>query len=124
MNFKKFNSLENTYRQNLIDKVQYEGKDSGQWIVTEKIHGANFSFWCDGHEVLTASRTQFVDGTFFSCQAVINKYSEKILGLHRSNRLGSVLVVYGELFGGNIQKEVFYGDKGFIAFDLVWDDKP
>lgn len=63
MEFKKFSSLENTYRQNLIDKVQYEGKDGGAWIVTEKIHGANFSFWCDGIEVKTASRTQFVYGT-------------------------------------------------------------
>lgn len=121
MEFKKFNSLENTYRQNLIDKVQYEDKDTGQWIVTEKIHGANFSFWCDGVQVLTASRTQFVDGTFFSCQAVINKYSQKVLDLYHKNRIGDNLIIYGELFGGNIQKEVYYGEKDFVAFDLVWD---
>jgi Rnl2 family RNA ligase len=119
MEFQKFSSLENSYRQNLIDKVQYEGKDVGEWVVTEKIHGANFSFWCDGTEVKVASRTQFVDGTFFNCQAVINKYSPLVLDMHKTYlNNGDLLVIYGELFGGNIQKEVEYGEKDFRAFDV------
>lgn len=125
MEFHKFNSLENTYRQNLIDKVQYEGKDVGEWIVTEKIHGANFSFWCDGEEVKVASRSQFVDGTFYNCQAVINRYSDKVLRLTKGLAAeGQTLVIYGELFGGNIQKEVQYGEKDFRAFDVVLDGVP
>src|SRR3990167_3357307 len=113
MEFQKFSSLENTYRQNLIDKVQYEGKDGGLWIATEKLHGANFSFWCDGTEVKVASRTQFVDGTFFNCQAVINKYQDKVMSLWEvlsktEDWTDLTLVIYGELFGGNIQKEVEY----------------
>lgn len=120
MEFKKFSSLENTYRQNLIDKVQYEGKDGGVWVVTEKIHGANFSFWCDGTEVKVASRTQFVDGTFYNCQAVINRYSENILNWCQGFGV-KTFIVYGELFGGNIQKEVQYGEKDFAAFDVVID---
>lgn len=120
MQFSKFNSLENTYRQNLIDKVQYEGKDEGDWIVTEKVHGANFSFWCDGKEVLTASRSQFVDGTFYNCQSVINRYADAILQNHKAVfEEGVVVVIYGELFGKGIQKEVEYGEKDFCAFDLV-----
>lgn len=118
MEFKKFPSLENTYRQNLIDKVQYEGKDQGLWVASEKIHGANFSFWCDGNEVKVASRTQFVDGTFFSCQEVIDKYSQSILDWCRKNTITD-FVVYGELFGKGIQKEVDYGEKDFAAFDVV-----
>lgn len=120
MEFKKFSSLENTYRQNLIDKVQYEGKDGGLWMVTEKIHGANFSFWCDGKEVKTASRTQFVDGTFYNCQAVINRYSRGVLETWASVcKEGDVLTIYGELFGGNVQKEVQYGEKDFKGFDVA-----
>lgn len=122
MEFKKFSSLENTYRQNLIDKVQYEGKDGGLWIATEKLHGANFSFWCDGTEVKVASRTQFVDGTFYNCQAVINRYQDKVMSLWTELCKGDYdfeLVIYGELFGGNVQKEVQYGEKDFRAFDLV-----
>ena len=122
MEFVKFSSLDNTYRQNLIDKIQYEGKDGGTWIATEKLHGANFSFWCDGTEVKVASRTQFVDGTFFNCQAVINEYSPKVLELfHNIPNNPKVITIYGELFGGNIQKEVEYGEKDFRAFDLVVD---
>ena len=122
MQFVKFSSLENTYRQNLIDKVQYEGKDGGEWIATSKLHGANFSFWCDGKEVKVASRTQFVDGTFYNCQAVINRYSESILEYCRDNSVVD-LVIYGELYGNGIQKEVAYGEKDFAAFDVVVDGK-
>lgn len=118
MIFKKFSSLENSYRQNLIDKVQYEGKDGGLWIATEKIHGANFSFWCNGEEVKVASRSQFVDGTFYNCQAVINRYSKGILDWCKSKGVNN-FVVYGELFGDGIQKEVKYGEKDFAAFDVV-----
>lgn len=120
MEFKKFSSLENTYRQNLIDKVQYEGKDVGLWMVTEKLHGANFSFWCDGKEVKTASRTQFVNGTFYNCQAVINRYEQGVLETWSSVcKEGDVLTIYGELFGGNVQKEVQYGEKDFKGFDVA-----
>lgn len=120
MEFKKFSSLENTYRQNLIDKVQYEGKDSGLWIATEKVDGANGSFWCDGKEIKFASRTQFVDGTFFNCQTVINRYSQGILDWCADNGITN-FIVYGELFGGNIQNRVEYGEKDFKAFDVVVD---
>ena len=124
MEFVKFSSLDNTYPQNLIDKLQYEGKDAGLWIATEKLHGANFSFWCDGKEVKVASRTQFVDGTFYNCQAVINKYSDKVLSLfHSIPNNPSQIVIYGELFGGNVQKEVEYGEKDFRAFDMTIDGK-
>lgn len=122
MEFNKFSSLENTYRQNLIDKVQYEGKDGGLWMATEKLHGANFSFWCDGNEVKVASRTQFVDGTFYNCQAVINRYSQAILdGFPYFAKEGQTVIIYGELHGGNVQKEVQYGEKDFKAFDVIID---
>jgi len=125
MEFRKFSSLENTYRTNLLEKIQYEGKDGGLWIATEKLHGANFSFWCDGTEVKVASRTQFVDGTFYNCQAVINKYSDAVLNLfHILTGEHKEIIIYGELFGGNVQKEVEYGEKDFRAFDLVVDGSP
>lgn len=127
MEFHKFSSLDNTYRTNLLEKIQYEGKDGGLWMATEKIHGANFSFWCDGKEVKVASRTQFVDGTFFNCQAVINKYSDIVMELWYNESTGNdstQLIVYGELFGGNIQKEVDYGEKDFRAFDVVVNGNP
>lgn len=125
MEFRKFSSLENTYRTNLLEKIQYEGKDGGLWMATEKLHGANFSFWCDGTEVKIASRTQFVDGTFYNCQAVINKYSQGVLETFRTfYSEGDILVIYGELFGGNVQKEVEYGEKDFKGFDVTVNGTP
>ena len=66
--FKKFSSLENTYNKVFLEKVQLHPCYTQQWIATEKVHGANFSFWWDKENgVRVASRTQFVDGSFFSC---------------------------------------------------------
>ena len=42
--FKKFNSLENSYRDNFISKIREQGFESEEYIVTEKLHGANYSF--------------------------------------------------------------------------------
>jgi hypothetical protein len=53
-----------------------------------------------------------VDGTFFNCQAVINKYSQGVMETWGCFcKEGDILVIYGELFGGNIQREVEYGGK-------------
>lgn len=116
MQFKKFSSLENTYRTNLIEKVIEEGIPTNDWIVTEKVDGANFSFWCDGEQVKVASRNQFVDGTFYGCQEVIDEIAPKILAFCSDNN--TQIVIYGELYGDGIQKRVKYGKKSFVAFDV------
>ena len=123
MNFVKFSSLDNTYRQREMDRLFAEGLHTGEWIVTEKIDGANFSFWCDGAEVRVASRTQFVDGTFFNCSEVIERYESKILDFCKNTNITD-LVIYGELFGDGIQKRVKYGSKDFRAFDVVLNGEP
>lgn len=124
MQFTKFSSLENTYNKKLIDKIVYEGLDSGTWMVTSKIHGANFSFWYNGSDFQVASRTQFVDGTFFGCQGVINMHQQNFIDwYHRNYHNGETVVIYGELFGNGIQKEVNYGEKKFRAFDVMIDGK-
>ena len=116
MQFKKFSSLDNTYRTNLIEKVVEEGIPTDDWIVTEKVDGANFSFWCDGEQVKVASRNQFVDGTFYGCQEVIDEIAPKILAFCSDN--DTQIVIYGELYGDGIQKRVKYGKKSFVAFDV------
>ena len=116
MQFKKFSSLDNTYRTNLIEKVVEEGIPTDDWIVTEKVDGANFSFWCDGQQVNVASRNQFVDGTFYGCQEVVDEIAPKILAFCSDNN--TQIVIYGELYGDGIQKRVNYGKKSFVAFDV------
>lgn len=120
--FKKFSSLENTYNKRFLEKIVMQPCYADEWVATVKAHGANFSFWWDKvNGVRVASRSQFVDGSFYSCTDVINKHAETFARDCEVFNPDSVIVVYGELIGGNIQKEVQYGEKRFVAFDVVID---
>lgn len=123
--FKKFPSLENTYRQKEIDMVENLGYSNEPYIVTEKVHGANFSFWLsevDGEvNIRCAKRTSFIDEgeKFFNYKPVLEKYKENLIDLYQDLAVDT-LVVYGELFGGNIQSGMCYKeDQDFVAFDVV-----
>lgn len=124
--FTKFPSLENTYRQKEIDKILMMGiKD--QWVVTEKVHGANFSFWVYKNvetkeiDIKCAKRSGWIEEgeKFFNYKSVLEKYRPMLEKLR-----GDVLdnfVIYGELFGGNIQSGMCYSlEQDFVAFDMRW----
>lgn len=123
MEFNKFPSLTDVSKQRTLFAI-VEQKIEGPWIVTEKIDGANFCFYTDGVRVEVASRTQFVAGDFFSCQAVVERYAEKVKQLYKAAYaefgVTGVLRVYGELYGPNINGRINYGEKDFVAFDLVY----
>ena len=74
MQFTKYSSIENSYREKYINQIIEQGYANEEFVVSSKTDGANFSFIYDGKEVEVASRTQIVDGTFFNCQLVIDKY--------------------------------------------------
>ena len=127
MKFNKFTKLTNTYDSRTINKIRKEFPDS-VWVITEKLDGANFSFYYDGTDLRVASRTQFVDGTFFNCQQVINRYEDSIKefyeqALQDGNLFsGDVLTITGELIGDNINGRVKYRypeglTRDFYAFD-------
>lgn len=42
--FKKYNSIENTYRQEFLDKIKGHGFWEDEFVVQEKVHGANLSY--------------------------------------------------------------------------------
>ena len=68
MKFKSFTKLTNTHKSKSINDIRALGYDKELWVVTEKLDGANFSFWYNGTDFKVASRSRFVDGTFFNCQ--------------------------------------------------------
>ena len=41
---KAFGSIENVSNAKFLEKLVLQGKTLGDWVVTEKIHGANFCF--------------------------------------------------------------------------------
>lgn len=122
--FKKFPSLENTYQVKPIQIAEELGFDKEQYIVTEKVHGANFSFHVyrteEGVRVKCAKRTGFIedDEKFFNYKPVLEKYENSLIYLY-DNVLYNDFILYGELFGGNIQSGMPYPEKqDFVAFDL------
>ena len=117
MKFVKYASIENSYRKAFITKIIWENMKDGEWVVTEKIHGANFSLWTDGEMVRMAKRTSFIDdeASFFGIQHIKSDLILNALDLH-SGIVGALLssldpskeiwepppivTIYGELFGG------------------------
>lgn len=121
MKFVRYRSLENHYRGKTVQRVKSELDPAGtlRWIATEKIHGANFSFWYDGAEIQIASRSDFVDETFYGAGEAISACYPAVRELHAV--LNRPFAVFGELCGPGIQKGVHYGDeKQFIAFDIYY----
>lgn len=110
-----------------------------KWVVTEKIHGANFSFVYEEHQLLYAKRKDYLEWTddFFGFQAVVADMEEKVIRLFEQlmqDTPAHRYILYGELFGGQyphpevtpvdhvqaIQTGVYYSpDIRFCAFDIA-----
>ena len=107
------------------------------------VHNSNFSFIITEESVITkdvgevstinircAKRTGLIeDGeNFFNYKPVLEKYRkglEDLFKYHQDTRNAKVVTVFGELFGGNIQKGMCYSlEQDFVAFDLVVDGTP
>lgn len=125
MQFREYSSIENTYRQKEIDTIIQQGKAGGMWRVSEKVHGANISFWYDGKELKCAKRTGFLGegSNFFNWQDVRMDEQPKIEKLWKylletmkvtkhtfkdeADKIQTIehpiigIVLYGEIFGGN-----------------------
>ena len=135
MKFKSFTKLTNTNKPKSINDIRALGYDKELWVVTEKLDGANFSFWYNGTDFKVASRSRFVDGTFFNCQQVIDRYQSSIVDFYEQCLVdgklfqGDVLTITGELIGDNINSRVKYRypegmTRDFYAFDTSINDEP
>lgn len=131
MKFEKYPSLTNTYNlKSLIEMMEAVPKDLG-WVVTEKLHGANFQFKStrpvsgEVFDVRVGKRTGFTDDEFFKLNS-----SENFLNTQEAIKVAMLHIYYtradvkeieidGEVYGGNIQKGIFYSrSKRFAAFDI------
>lgn len=137
MEFKSFGSLDNHYRESLIHQARAMGLENVLYLVTEKIHGANFSFHVNivdsmAVEVKPANRSAFIEDTsaFYGCTLVVERYISQVKALaerfsYLHKKANAVVVVYGELYGGNVQRGMPYKkEKDFAAFDLTVDGVP
>ena len=118
VDFREYSSIENSYRGKERGRVRNEELDKVEWVALEKVHGANFGLWIVDGKIVPSKRSSFADGSFYSCQSVVEAMGPLVLQLAEHG----VTVVYGELFGGGIQKGVNYGAKRFAAFDIKIGD--
>eukprot|EP00750_Incisomonas_marina_P019199 INCI3249.1.p2 GENE.INCI3249.1~~INCI3249.1.p2 ORF type:complete len:280 (+),score=61.93 INCI3249.1:230-1069(+) len=100
---------------------QQQQQNSTSWVVTEKVHGANFAFVSDGERVLCASRKNMLNPAeqdFMSCYrtGLVQRHEPLVLDLVQRVRemieheqagkgaLGEgradVVWIFGEAFGG------------------------
>lgn len=126
-----------------LDDTGYRALKKSAWVVTEKIHGANFALLSDGQTVRCAKRKALLaEGEdFFGHTALLPRLVPAVLRMHaqvRARHSDAVHVtLYGELFGGAyphpdvppvpgvqaVQTGVHYSPRiEFCAFDLAWED--
>lgn len=139
LEFKKYNSIENTYNKDFMERIKSEGYDTLTYVVQEKVHGANSCFITDGKEVHFAKRTGLVETgeQFYNYEELLARYKERAIRLfslvtEQYPDTESILI-YGEMFGGRyphpdvkneskvmcIQKGVFYSPvHEFYGFDI------
>ncbi|WP_449062677.1 RNA ligase family protein [Planomonospora algeriensis] len=111
----------------------------GQWVATEKIHGAQMVIACDGRDVSVGKRKAWLRGDepFFGWQllrAAFEKAARAALA-----RGGTAVRVYGELYGGGyphpevppapgaapVQTGVWYSPEiRFALFDVLRHEDP
>ncbi|TLU98759.1 2'-5' RNA ligase [Dyadobacter luticola] len=109
------------------------------WVVTEKIHGANFRFIYQDNRLHFGKRKEFLkwEDDFFGFQIVVAKLESAVTQLFEQIKLdlnADKIIIYGELFGGiyphpdvnsnatveAIQTGVYYSpDIEFCAFDIA-----
>lgn len=137
--FKKYNSIENTFDKEFMEKIRTEVSDIMEFVVQEKVHGANFCFISNGKTVNAGKRTGLIeaDEKFYDYEELLKRYTPKVLALFsivkKIYNNAKTITIYGEIFGGNyphpkvqndsriivIQKGVYYCPiHEFYAFDL------
>ncbi|AGF85515.1 ligase 2 [Moumouvirus goulette] len=135
-NFQKYFSIENPNKITKILRKNDHTNDKYEWIVLEKIHGANFSFITNGKNICVAKRTAVIssDEYFYNYETIIEKYKEDILEIYKKITLSikniMSIQIFGELFGGlypnykyenmrPVQKGIYYNPNvDFMVFDI------
>jgi Rnl2 family RNA ligase len=140
MRFTGYQKMTDTPDAWRLDAAAHRRLARARWVVTEKIHGANFCFVVDGREVRGANRRELLaeGDPFFGWQAVRDRLRPALLAAFAEVRALTPglrrLFVFGELFGGGyphpdvapvpgvqpVQTGVWYAPGiEFCAFDMA-----
>lgn len=144
MQFAEYSSIKSHKINSHVSKVRRMFGDK-DFVVMEKIHGANFQFMCQIRwnddsistiDVKCGKRTAFLndDEKFYGWQTVRDRYLSEIETLCRemcgTDTSIDRIIVFGELFGGGypgvksinkpVQQGIYYcPDLDFLVFDIA-----
>lgn len=134
MGYNKYGKTKNvTDNKNLKQWIlRYPDLHGESYVITEKIDGSNFQLiFTKGEELRFGSRNNELGITadFFDFQnAVLTQYTdniEKIQNYVDFDNFIDELCIFGELFGGGIQRRINYGpNKKFLPFHMRADGMP
>lgn len=137
--FSGYEKMPSSLKKLGLSESDFSKMEKLKWVVTEKVHGANFSFVYEDRILRFAKRKDYLswNDDFFGFQLVVNEIETDIIRLFEelsANEEGSKFIVYGELFGGEyphpdvqvdthlnaIQTGVYYSPTiKFCAFDIA-----
>ncbi|WP_231128679.1 RNA ligase family protein [Chryseobacterium vaccae] len=137
--FSGYEKMPNSLKKLGLNENDFSQMEKLKWVVTEKVHGANFSFIYENGHLKFAKRKEYLNWAddFFGFQLVVNKLEDNILRLfeHINSKItAEKYIIYGELFGGKyphpevspvkdvhaIQTGVYYTPAiEFCAFDIA-----
>lgn len=139
----EYEKMSNNLKKLGLSEADFSKIEKYKWVVTEKIHGANFSFVYENGNLKFAKRKNYLSWTddFFGFQLVASKLENKIIRLFEylsAEIPAAKYIIYGELFGGKyphpevssekdihaIQTGVYYTPLiDFCAFDIAIETK-
>lgn len=126
-NFSEYEKIPQSFKSLNLDEKAFQELEKVKWVVTEKVHGANFSFIYEldndnnnnHYKLFFAKRKEilFWNDDFFAFQLLVNQIEDKILNLFEalnqeiskeinkeySNNTTIFVkkyIIFGELFGG------------------------
>ena len=140
LNYVSYEKIATNLNKYQLTEADYRLFKKTDWIVTEKIHGANFCLISDGEIISFAKRKAILSpgDDFFGYQLLQDWLKAKTLAIfHRIKQFypdTQQIAIYGELFGGKyphsevkinpqvdaIQTGVYYSPNiEFMAFDIA-----
>ena len=138
-NFSGYEKMPSSIKKLGLSEADFSKLEKYKWVVTEKVHGANFSFIYEENNLKFAKRKDYLswNDDFFGFQLVVSQIEDQILSLFEELNTtikANKFIVYGELFGGKyphddvppapnvhaIQTGVYYAPNiQFCAFDIA-----
>lgn len=140
MIFQGYGKIEEDFKRYNLSEEEYRKLNLMDWVVTEKIHGANFSVITNGAFLYYAKRKELLEDEddFFGYKNRLQVMELQFLFLYEQLQAEvkdlSQITIFGELFGGGyphpdvvpnehvnlVQSGIYYSpDIEFMVFDIM-----